>query len=154
MNRSQLLKRLDQTWNAFTASYADLSDAEITEPTVTGTWSIKDIIVHVATWEAESLEHLPIILAGGRPPRYSVMYGGIDAFNARTTELTRNVSIAEALGMRDVAHRRLINFILTVPEDQFIRETGFRRRLRLDTYGHYPRHTAAIQRWRQRRAER
>ena len=51
---------------------------------------------------------------------------------------------------RDLAeiHRRLISFIDSVPEAQFLAETSFRRRLRLDTYGHYRKHAAAIRSWR------
>jgi len=151
MNRSQLLARLDKAWNALTASYADLSDSERLEPGVTGAWSIKDIILHVASWEEEALRHLPRILAGGRPPRYSVLYGGIDAFNAQTMERHRDVSIGQALRRRDETHGRLIAFVQTVPEDQFVTETRVRRRLRLDTYGHYRTHAEAIRRWRQAR---
>ena len=152
MNRPQLLRRLDEAWTALQASYADLSDTEMLVPGVTGTWSIKDIILHVASWEEEALRHLPHILAGGRPPRYSVLYGGIDAFNAQTTERNRSLSVGEALRHRDETHRRLIAFIQTVPDDQFISDTRFRRRLRADTYGHYPKHTGAIGRWRRKRS--
>jgi len=152
MNRPQLLRRLDEAWTALQASYADLSDTEMLVSGVTGTWSIKDIIMHVATWEAESLTHLPIVLAGGRPPRYSVTHGGIDAFNAQTTERNRNVSVGEAFRQRDETHRRLIAFIQTVPEDQIVPDTRVRRRLRLDTYGHYPKHAEAIRRWRRKRS--
>lgn len=45
-----------------------------------------DIIAHVTWWEEEALTHLPLVLRGGRPPRYSVTYGGIDAFNATMTD--------------------------------------------------------------------
>ena len=82
MDRSQLLKRLDRAWEALKASYVELSDSELLEPGVTGTWSVRDIITHVTWWEEEALTHLPLILAGGKPPKYSVTYGGIDAFNA------------------------------------------------------------------------
>jgi hypothetical protein len=41
-----------------------------------------------------------------------------------------------------------------VPEDQFIRETRFRRRLRLDTYSHYLMHAEAICSWRAQRSAR
>jgi len=44
----------------------------------------------------------------------------------------------------DETHRRLIDFIQRAPEDQLSRETLFRRRLRLDTYAHYPQHAEAI----------
>jgi hypothetical protein len=144
MDRAGLLKRLEQRWDALTESYAGLSDEEMTEPGVAGAWSIKDIIAHVTTWEEESLRHLPHILAGGRPPRYSVTYGGIDAFNAQMAQRRRGLSLAEVLRQRDETHRRLIEFIKTLPEREFVRETRCRRRLRLDAYGHYARHAAAI----------
>jgi hypothetical protein len=67
----KLLQRLDTAWTAFTESYAGLSDAQILEHGVTGDWSVRDIIAHVTTWEEEALKHLPLIIAGGRPPRYS-----------------------------------------------------------------------------------
>ena len=124
----------------------------MTQSCVTDTWSIKDIIAHVTLWEEESLKHLPLIFAGEKTPRYSVMYGGIDAFNAKTTERNRKLSLSEVLRQRDDTHRRLIAFIQSVPEDQFVRETRFRRRLRLDTYNHYSKHTKAIRTWRERRS--
>lgn len=153
MDRPQLLKRLDRAWEALKASYVGLSDAELVEPGVTGDWSVKDIIAHVTWWEEEALTHLPLILAGGRPPRYSVRYGGIDAFNALMTEQKRKLSLSEVLGQRDDTHRRLIDFIRRVPEDQMVRETRFRRRLRLDTYNHYPKHAEAIRKWIEQRSQ-
>src|SRR5437867_196391 len=152
VNRERLLKRLDRAWEAFQQSYAGLSDAELLVPGVTGAWSIKDIIAHVSWWEEEALKHLPLILAGGRPPRYSVAYGGIDAFNARMTEQKKDLSLAEVLRQRDEVHGRLITFIEGVPDDQVSGKTRFRRRLRLDTYGHYPKHARAIRKWREQRS--
>lgn len=152
MDRSQLLKRLDKAWQELRASYAGLSDSELMEPGITGGWSVRDIIAHVTSWEEEALTHLPLILAGGKPLRYSVTYGGIDAFNAQTTEQKRNLSLSEVLLQRNDTNRQLIDFIQSAPEDQFIRETSFRRRLRLDTYSHYPKHADAIRKWREQRS--
>jgi hypothetical protein len=148
MNRSQLLKRLEKEWTSFKDSYAGLSDPDMIEPGVTGEWSVRDIIAHVTWWEEEALTHLPFIVSGGKAPRYSVTYGGIDAFNALMTEQKRNLSLSEVLREQEDTHRRLINLIQTVPEDQITRETRFRHRLRLDTYSHYPKHTDAIRKWR------
>ncbi|HEX5992093.1 MAG TPA: DinB family protein [Thermomicrobiales bacterium] len=152
MNRQQLLNRLDSAWMAFQASYAGLSDSQLTEPGVAGEWSVKDIIAHVSWWEEEALRHLPSIIAGERPPRYSTIYGGIDAFNAMMAEQKRDLSLSDVLRQQDDTHRRLVEFILSVSEDQFTRETRLRRRLRLDTYGHYPIHTTSIREWRQQRS--
>lgn len=150
MDRQRLLRRLDKAWAALRESYVGLSDSQLTEPGVTGDWSVKDILAHVTTWEGEALKHLPLIIAGGRPPRY-VRYGGIDAFNAKTTEEKRGLSLPEVLRQLDDTHGRLIDFVQRTPEAQFTRDTRFRRRLRLDTYSHYPKHAVAIREWREQR---
>jgi hypothetical protein len=152
MDRQQLLKQLDKAWTAIKETYAGLSDSQMTEPGVTGDWSVKDIIAHVTWWEEEALKHLPLIIKGGRPPRYSVKYGGIDAFNAQMTEQKQELPLSDVLRQMDETHSRLIAYIQSVPEEQFTRETRFRRRLRLDTYSHYPIHTKAIREWRERSA--
>ena len=154
MDRAGLRKRLDAAWSAFQDSYAGLSAAELLEPGVTGEWSVRDILAHVTTWEEEALEYLPLILKGGTSPRYRPTYGGIDAFNALMTERKKSLSLAEVLVQVDEVHRRLIDLIERAPEDQLARETRFRRRLRLDTYHHYPQHAEAIRRWRAQRPAR
>jgi hypothetical protein len=150
MSRADLLRRLDARWQELVASYAGLPEPELLEPGVTGTWSVKDIIAHVTTWEAEALAHLPVILAGGKPPRYSVTHGGINAFNAQMSQRNRALTLADVLQRRDDTHRRLLDLVQNVPEDALASDTRARRRLRLDTYGHYPIHARAIRAWRAR----
>ncbi len=147
----RILERIDRAWTDFTGSYAGLSDAELLESGVTGAWSVRDIIAHVTWWEEESLRHLPLVREGRRPPRYSVRYGGIDAFNAQMTERRRPLSLAEVLRQRAEIHARLVTYVRETPAELLSGETRFRRRLRLDTYGHYPKHAAAIRAWRQKR---
>jgi hypothetical protein len=145
----RLLKRLDAAWTALADSYAGMSDVQLVEHGVVDDWSVKDILAHVTTWEEEALQHLPLIIAGGTPPRYAAQ-GGIDAFNARATEAGRRLSLAEVLRRRDETHARLLDFIRSQPDGTFGAQTRARRRLRLDTYSHYPEHTAAIRAWRER----
>jgi hypothetical protein len=150
--RQQLLKRLEKAWLDFEGSYAGLSESEIQEPGVTGAWSVRDIIAHVTTWEEEALKHLPLVLRGEKPPKYSVTHGGIAAFNAQATEQKKSLSLQQVLMQQDNVHRRLIAFIENAPEDQLGGDTRFRHRLRLDTYSHYPKHAQAIREWRERRS--
>jgi len=148
MKRRQALEHLDAAWTDFERSYAGLSDSELMIPGVTGQWSVRDIIAHVTWWEEEALKHLPLVREGGRPPRYSVTYGGIDAFNALMTEKRRGLSLVQVLRQHDDVHERLVAYVQAAPEELFTRETRFRRRLKLDTYGHYPQHAKAIRAWR------
>ena len=153
MGRPQLLQRLEQAWVDFQESYAGLPEAALLEPGVTGAWSVRDIIAHVSWWEEEALLHLPVVLAGGRPPRYSVTHGGIDAFNAKMTEQRKRWSLAQVLAHQSEVHRRLVALVAGVPADQAGGQTRFRRRLRLDTYAHYPKHARAIRAWRKSRGQ-
>jgi hypothetical protein len=152
MDRQQLLKQLERSWAALKESYLGLSDSQLTEPGVVDTWSVKDILAHVTTWEEEALKYLPLYITGDRPPRY-IKYGGIDAFNAHMTAQKRDLALYDVLAQLDETHRQLLDYIRSVPEEHFTRETPFRRRLRLDTYSHYPLHARAIRQWRERPAE-
>ncbi len=68
-------------------------------------------------------------------------------------EQKRDLSLSEVLKQQDETHRRLIDYVRSVAAEQFTRETRFRRRLRLDTYSHYPKHAKAIREWRERSAD-
>src|SRR5437899_879721 len=96
MNRHQLLNKLDAAWAGIKESYAGLSDSQMAEPGVAGDWSVKDVLAHVTTWEKEALKYLPLIIEGGKPPLYAT-YGGIDAFNAQSTEEKRRLSLSEVV---------------------------------------------------------
>ena len=148
MTKQQLLKKIDAAWEAFKESYAGLSDSQLLESGVTGDWSVKDILAHVTWWEEEALKHLPDLLKGERPPRYSVVYGGIDAFNALMTKQKKGLALARVLAEQDETHRQLIAYVKTLPDEQLTTETRIRRRIRLDAYGHYPIHAKAIRKWR------
>jgi hypothetical protein len=153
VDTNQILEKLDKAWRDFEESYAGLSNEELMIPNVTGKWSVRDIIAHVTWWEEEALKHMPVVLEGGQPERYSDKYGGIDDFNAIMTVKRSGLSLEEVLKQHDDVHAKLIEYVRAAPESEFARETRFRRRLRLDTFGHYPVHTAAIKAWRQARAE-
>lgn len=148
VDRQQLIQRLDRAWREFQDSYAGLSDFEIVKPGITGDWSVRDILAHVTSWEEEALKHLPTILKGGKPPRYSVTHGGINGFNRMMTEQKKGLALSEVRRDLEAIHRRLILYIESVPEEHIRTETPFRHRLRLDTYSHYPKHTTAIRKWR------
>ncbi len=152
--RKRLLERLEKAWSDFRSCYEGLSEADLLRPGVSGAWSVRDVIAHVTWWEEQALEHLPAILEGRTPPRYSVAYGGIDAFNAIMTERTKGLSLAEVFERQHHTHSRLLRFLEQVPEEHLAREGRFRRRLRLDTYGHYAKHARAIRAWRERIPER
>jgi hypothetical protein len=148
MTKEQLLARIEKAWTSFAESYDGLTESQMTGPLVTDIWTVKDIISHVTWWDEECLKHLPLIARGGRPPKYSVTYGSVDAFNALMTEERRGLPLAEVLQRAEEVHGRLLDYVSSVPDELIATDTRFRKRLRLDTYGHYPLHAEVIKEWR------
>lgn len=149
---TKLIDKVDTAWTNFHAAYTGLSDEAMLIPGVTGEWSVRDLIAHVTWWDEEAITHLPVILDGGKPPRYSAKYGGIDAFNALMTEKKRALSLDEVRQETEATHQRLVAYLQNVPPDRLKGNSRFPHRLRLDTYGHYAIHTADILSWRERRS--
>ena len=114
-----LLSKIEQAWVSLAESYRGLAAEQMLEPGVSGEWSVKDILAHITWWEEEALKYLPMILQGRRPPRYSALYGGIDAFNAQMADQKRGLALSEVLFQLHDTHQRLIHYILSVPEDQY-----------------------------------
>ena len=152
MKKETILKKIEQAWTELQDSYTGLSEEQMRQAGVVENWSVKDILAHVTTWEEEALKHLPHIIEGVRPPRYSVLYGGLDAFNAQMTARKQELSLEAVLDQMHSVHNQFLGYVQDAPEELFTTETHFRRRIRLDTYGHYPVHTQAIRDWRDRLA--
>jgi hypothetical protein len=148
MAKKQVLQKMEHAWKDFNDSWSGLNSTQMLTAGVVGDWSVKDLIAHVSWWEEETLEHLPEVVMGIRPQRYSVLYGGLDAFNALMTEKWRPLSLSEVQQKAEVTHAKLLLYLETVPEDFFLSKTRFYQRLRWDTFGHYPLHARAIRDWR------
>jgi hypothetical protein len=148
MDRDQLLARLDGAWQEFNQACQGLSEKALQEPGVMGDWSVKDLLSHIATWEEECLAALKLILEVKRPARYASS-GGIDAFNHRQWLRYRDWPLGDVQRRFRETHHRLVAFVATVPSHHFTTETRFRRRLRLDTYSHFPEHWRQVAAWRQ-----
>ena len=149
MKRERLNERMESRWWGLYDSFQGLSRQTLLEPGVVGHWSIRDVLAHVATWDEEALKALPVILEGGRVPRYSTLYGGIDAFNAQAQDRKQDSPLGQVFTELEETHQRLLSYLDEVPDAAFGRENRFLRRLRQDTYGHYREHAEQIRTWRQ-----
>ena len=150
MHKERLFQRINAAWQDLQDAMGGLSDEEMLTPGAVGEWSVRDIIAHVTTWEEEALHALPIIVNGGKLPRYASQ-GGIDAFNARQQAARRDVSLDRLRAEMAATHHRFLALIDRIPESAYKTEGRFLKRLRLDTYGHWRLHTEDVRRWRESR---
>lgn len=145
----RLIGKIEKTWTDFHDSYDGLSESEMLEPGATGDWSVRDLIAHVTVWEEETMKLLPMILHGKSTPKYSTEYGGVDAFNALMVDQKRHLSLAEVKQESEATHRRLVEYLRSLPPESIMSNERFKRRLRLDAHGHYPLHADSIREWRE-----
>ena len=151
MTPSAALNKITTAWDDLQTSYAGLSAEQLLEPGVVGDWSVRDILAHVTTWEQEALNALPAIRRGERLPRYSQLYGGIDAFNALMTRRKCRLALDEVLRQHAAVHADLLTLIGALSDIETASGTRLYRRLGADTWRHYPEHARSIRAWREKR---
>ena len=146
MTNQKLLDKIEATWIAFLASFEGLTPAQMEQPGAAGDWSVKDILAHVTTWEAESLTHLPVIAAGEKT---RAIAGCMAASTRSTRKWLRQTRLPldEVLRQLETTHRQLVDYVATAPDGQFGSKTRCAR-LGWDSHKHYPHHEQAIREWR------
>ncbi len=83
MIRDELIDKLEKSREAFLELVEDIDDAAMVEVLTKDQWSIKDILAHLARWEAELVKLLWQLRQGQRPTTAHFMGDTIDATNAR-----------------------------------------------------------------------
>ena len=142
-NPRELIEHTESSWQAWRAATEGIPEERMAEP-VTGHWTAKDLLGHVAFWEDWVIAHCQRILAGEPEPDEDM-----DTLNQRQVAESKDTTVAEQLRYRDAAHARLADFLATIRDD----EPKFPRlieALEWETYKHYDEHTAEVRAWRQR----
>jgi hypothetical protein len=114
MIRDELIDNLEKSRETFLELVEDLDDAALVEVLTKDQWSIKDILAHLARWEAELVKLLWQLRQGQRPTTAHFMGDTIDATNARWKEDDGSRPLERILtdfhGVRNQTLRRLEAF--------------------------------------------
>jgi C_GCAxxG_C_C family probable redox protein len=93
MDKDFALTRLAESRQVFLAAIDGLSEAQINQIPVEGTWTIKDLLAHIASWEEATLEPLRRFAAGGAFQPEAIP--DHLAWNARQEQIWRARSLKE-----------------------------------------------------------
>ena len=93
MGRERTLAEIETAWEDLRAGIAEVPSDRMVGATVVGTWSVKDLLGHIATWEVEAIRNIERFL----DPQTGAMrhYPDVDVFNQRTTEEKWAVPLAD-----------------------------------------------------------
>lgn len=109
MEKKQLLRRLDETHQQSLYLLRDVDPEQL----VYGEsgWRVKDIVAHVATWDAETLRSFHAFRRGGE---YTIPnYVGVDDFNGYAASMRMDEPFAQIMEDWE-ATRRWLDIILNV----------------------------------------
>jgi len=131
-----------------------LSDADLTRVGVSGAWSVRDILAHIAAWDRQVVLALEAWLAGTTPPR---AVPDIAGFNAQVTAAASGASPAATLLVLARTHADLLTAVARAQgrSGAFVDPDSGRpttlSHLVDHIAGHERAHAASILAWRERR---
>jgi hypothetical protein len=148
--KDDLLKQVAEEFAAFKASYARLSDAQLTE-VMLGSWSVREILCHLAGWHREVVPVLERIARGEKPVPEGISYEDAEPWNAKFVKAYAGKSAAEMLREVDASYDALIAAARKVPQERFAPGSAAARTM--DGVGphHWRAHGEQIRQWRNSR---
>jgi hypothetical protein len=148
--KQQLLAEAETEFQTLKRAVAGLDDAALREVWC-GTWSLREILGHIAGWHREMLPALERLARGEKPVPAGVSYSDVDAWNAKFAGAVHGRSNADILRGLDQSHADFMRTAGTVPDERVVPDRTAYKLIDANSRHHYREHTADIQAWRTRR---
>ena len=138
----EVVRKIDCSWRELQSALAEVPGDRMEEPGVVGSWSTKDVLGHVTTWEAEMMANVQRAVDSLEMKRYP----DIDAFNASASAAKRVMSVEDLRQELSKVHGETMRFVSALSDELLGRE-DVEWRVRIDTFAHYREHAEQIRRW-------
>jgi hypothetical protein len=135
-------RQIDGSWRELQSALAEVSGDRMEEPGVVGHWSVKDLLGHVTTWEAEMMANVQRVVDGLEMKPYP----DLDAFNADASAAKRTMSVEDLRQELSKVHEETVRFVSALSDELLGREK-VEWRIRVDTFAHYREHAEQVRRW-------
>jgi hypothetical protein len=139
MTKDDILAQLDRSWANLSAAIAGIPSGRLCDPGVTGQWSAKDVLGHVAFWDRFGAEQARREQAGEPEPDGETDWQTLND----TDQIAKADWQAErVLAELDAAHIAILTAYRALPtlDPEHVKED----------WEHYDEHAAEIRAWRER----
>jgi len=148
-DREALIKDLDGEYeNLYAIVVMSLSDADKVRPML-DTWSVKDILAHIAAWLREGARMLEG-LARGELVKAESLNEDVDVRNARFVEEWHDASVGEVQTELHTAKDAFIRAMRALPQERFAEGEAARRIVYEVGMDHFMEHARQIWKWKER----
>jgi len=145
--KEELLNEAAREYKALHEALQGLNETQMTE-VMLGTWSVRDIVAHIAGWHTEMAPALERLARGERPIREGVSYDDVDAWNAQFTEARRHTTVADVLLELDKTHESFLRAAAAVPAERFQQGKTAWKIVDGNSAHHYREHAEQVRTWR------
>jgi hypothetical protein len=158
--KAELLREMQASYVTFETVIAPLNDTQLTTSGVNGDWSIKDIVAHIATWQARAARSLEFA-ARDEEPQHDFPVNNeeeMHAFNAATFAANRSRPLSLVLMDFHASYQQLQDAVAALNEDALFAAGLFAwmdgdplwQVVASNTFWHYPEHITMIEEWQAR----
>lgn len=144
MDKQQVIQAEREGYSAFRESITDLTDEEMKRPAF-GTWSVREVVAHLAGWHEQLGTGLERVARGERPTPEGVDWSDVNGWNARFAAEAEGQSPAELLSLLDERVERFMAALDAVPDDRFGDGKTVNRLAAGAGYGHFEEHAREIE---------
>jgi hypothetical protein len=148
--KAELLNEAAREYRALHEALQGLNEEHMTEVWL-GTWSVRDIVGHIAGWHQEMTPALERLARGERPIREGVSYDDVDAWNERFAAVRRSTPVADVLLELDKTHEAFMKAAAAVPDARFQPGKTAWKIVDGNSAHHYREHGEQIRAWRSSR---
>ena len=133
-----------------------LTDEQMTAASVTASWSVKDILAHIAAWERLACDRIQAALSG-EPLKFPLIKGDtdVDLFNAEVYAQNQDQTLGQVLNEYNDSHQDFLDLIETLQDDFLASPLPFdwagnltaQVMISANTHWHYIEHAESISKW-------
>jgi len=155
MSKEELLSSIRDERARLDAVVHALGEADLSEPSLDGGWSVKDVLAHIAVWERRLLTALEAAARGDVPvwPEVGYTFRDTDRLNARDFEANRGRSLEDVRRESRRSFEETLGAIERFSEDDLTRGDRWPwangmslvQMMSPNTDEHYREHAAAIE---------
>jgi len=133
--RRRLLSRLEVERSQLIRNIETCRIRDIERPFI-GEWSLKDIVGHVASWEAEVVSALRELREGRKPALLKFDIANLDEWNSDHVERKRDLNFWSVLEQLRGGRQRLLEELAQVSDEVLVSDDSNEHRLGLSVIDH------------------
>jgi catechol 2,3-dioxygenase-like lactoylglutathione lyase family enzyme len=151
MTSEGLLELVRVSWEEFNTALEGVDSNRLVEPGAHGTWSVKDILAHIAWWE----KHMLVGIDTSKDKPDPIEFNNVDRTNEMTYQANKDRTVDDVCTEFFETHVQVIDQLGRLSDEDTVGtdRTEWLGDVRLwiyvayNTFDHYPRHAEKISEW-------